>query len=143
MKDLVEAFFEYNEVSPEAQQAQRMAEIKDLCAFRARHIPAYKKWSTLEEIDRRRAEQEAEANEARLRGTMLAYEAKRQIEESKLNPIDGPSLFSSHLKLTPIHITRFQQQKESIFSKITGWFNKKGMDADEQGTVQKASAKMV
>lgn len=90
-------------------------DLKDLSAFRSRHINAYKAWSKPKNIALRKERLEAEAPAALAAGVALAALAAAQIKEAE----EGPKIEKKpYFNITSIH----KEQPNSWFQKICDLF---------------------
>jgi hypothetical protein len=108
----------YDQVSPEVALAQRMQELKDVAEYRKRHLDQIKLWSTPESVALRKEEHEKAAPQAALNGILMSH-AIKEAQKTYLpaRDKDGPSEFTSKLKITPVY-----RSNPSWFDRMKAWF---------------------
>lgn len=107
MKEITGLYFHMEQISPEAFQAQRLAEMEQMSRYRIQKLQEYKDWSDPEKREAKKAQYaKDEAEGKKLLGT--AIKALPWIRDCKPTFKVG----NPYYEITPVPLTRWQRIKQ-------------------------------
>lgn len=103
-------------ISPEVERAQRMAELKDIAEYRARHLRAIQEWSIPELRLKRQAQYARELEEAKL---IFAEQVARDARVWEMHKPMGKDRFCQYVAINMLGKPKL---KRKWYQKILDWF---------------------